>query len=106
MLKPAQRRITGFVLISTGTEDTLLVSPQSVFRPAILAAAKLAVLVHNHPTGDPTPSRDDITMTQRLARCGDELMIRIADHLILGRSTPDRPKDFFSLRENGYFGNL
>jgi len=60
-------------------------------------------LVHNHPSGDPTPSEADIKVTRDLIRAGQLLKIEVLDHVILGRATVDRPKDFSSLRELGYF---
>jgi DNA repair protein RadC len=89
--------------ISQGTLDTILVHPREVFKPAIAANAAAIVLVHNHPSGDPTPSEADIKVTRDLIRAGQLLKIEVLDHVILGRATQDRPKDFTSLRELGYF---
>jgi DNA repair protein RadC len=61
------------------------------------------VLAHNHPSGDPTPSEADIKVTRDLIRAGQLLKIEVLDHIILGRRTDDRPKDYASLRESGYF---
>jgi DNA repair protein RadC len=83
--------------------DTILVHPREVFQSAISARASAIVLVHNHPSGDPTPSEADIKVTRDLIRAGQLLKIEILDHVILGRATVDRPKDFSSLRELGYF---
>jgi DNA repair protein RadC len=66
-------------------------------------AQALIVLVHNHPSGDPTPSEADIKVTRDLIRAGQLIKIEVLDHVILGRATVDRPKDFSSLRELGYF---
>jgi DNA repair protein RadC len=89
--------------ISQGTLDTILVHPREVFKPAIGANAAAIVLVHNHPSGDPTPSEADIKVTRDLIRAGQLLKIDVLDHVILGRATQNRPKDYVSLRELGYF---
>ena len=86
-----------------GTLDTLLVHPREVFRAAIAANAAAVVLAHNHPSGDPTPSEADIKVTRDLIRAGQLLKIDVLDHVIIGRATPERPKDYASLRELGYF---
>ena len=89
--------------ISEGTLDTLLVHPREVFRAAIAANAAGIILVHNHPSGDPAPSEADIKVTRDLIRAGQLLKIEVVDHLILGRATAERSKDYASLRELGYF---
>lgn len=71
--------------ITTGTLDASLVHPREVFRPAIRDAASSILLVHNHPSGDPTPSREDIAVTSRLTEVGKTIGIDVLDHLILGR---------------------
>jgi DNA repair protein RadC len=89
--------------ISQGLLDTILVHPREVFRAAIAANAAGIVLIHNHPSGDPTPSEADIKVTRDLIRAGQLLKIEVVDHVIIGRATPGRPKDWSSLRELGYF---
>jgi DNA repair protein RadC len=89
--------------ISEGTLDTLLVHPREVFRAAIAANAAAVILVHNHPSGDPTPSEADIKVTRDIIRAGQLLKIEVVDHIILGRATAERAKDYSSLRELGYF---
>lgn len=98
-----RRRVTGHTLISTGLLDSLLVAPREVFRPACIAAAAAIILAHNHPSGDPTPSEADIKVTRDLIRAGQLMKIEVLDHVIMGGATPDRPKDYVSLRELGYF---
>jgi DNA repair protein RadC len=83
-------------LVSTGTLDTLHVHAREVFRAAIIAAAHSIVLVHNHPSGDPSPSEADIRVTQELARAGQLLKLELLDHLVIGHDT------HASLREMGY----
>ena len=89
--------------ISDGLLDTLLVHPRDVFRAAIAANAAGVVLVHNHPSGDPAPSEADIKTTRDLIRAGQLLKIEVVDHVILGRASAAREKDYSSLRELGYF---
>lgn len=89
--------------ISDGILDSILVHPREVFKPAITANASAIVLVHNHPSGDPTPSEADIKVTRDLIRAGQLLKIDVLDHVIVGKATPERQRDFVSLRELGYF---
>jgi len=104
LLLNTRRRLIGQpVRVADGTLDTILVHPREVFRPALEANAAALVLVHNHPSGDPTPSEADIKVTRDLIRAGQLLKIEVLDHVIIGRATQERPKDFVSLRELGYF---
>ena len=103
VLLNTRRRLIRVEHISQGTLDTILVHPREVFKPAIAANAAAVVLVHNHPSGDPTPSEADIKVTRDLIRAGQLLKIDVLDHVILGRATRERPRDFVSLREMGYF---
>jgi len=89
--------------IADGTLDTLLVHPREVFRAAITANAAGVVLVHNHPSGDPAPSEADIKTTRDLIRAGQLLKIEVVDHVIIGRASAGRAKDYTSLRELGHF---
>jgi DNA repair protein RadC len=98
-----RRRMIGMQNLSQGTLDMLLVHPRQVFRAAIAANAAAVVIVHNHPSGDPTPSEQDIKVTRDLIRAGQLLKIEVLDHVILGRRTAERPRDFVSLRESGFF---
>jgi DNA repair protein RadC len=103
VLLNTRRRLLGLETISQGTLDTLLVHPREVFKRAIAANASAVVLVHNHPSGDPTPSEADIKVTRDLIRAGQLLKIEVLDHVIIGRRTMERQKDYVSLRELGYF---
>ncbi len=103
LLLNTRRRLIQKEKISDGTLDTILVHPREVFKPAIAAGAAALVLVHNHPSGDPTPSEADIRVTRDLIRAGQLLKIEVLDHVILGRKSPERSKDYASLRELGYF---
>ncbi len=98
-----RRRVIGVQTISQGTLDTILVHPREVFAAAISRRASAIVLAHNHPSGDPAPSEADIRATRDMIRAGQLLNIPVVDHVILGRATPERPKDYSSLRDLGYF---
>jgi DNA repair protein RadC len=103
LLLNTRRRLIRVADITDGTLDTILVHPREVFKVAISANAAAVVLAHNHPSGDPTPSEADIKVTRDLIRAGQLLKIDVLDHVIIGRATPERPKDYASLRELGYF---
>ena len=103
VLLNTRRRLIGVHEITQGTLDTLLVHPREVFRAAISGNASAIIMVHNHPSGDPTPSEADIKVTRDMIRAGQLLKIDVLDHVILGSRTSERPKDYVSLRELGYF---
>jgi DNA repair protein RadC len=103
LLLNTRRRLIRVEPVTDGTIDTLLVHPREVFKAAIAANAAAVVLAHNHPSGDPSPSEADIKVTRDLIRAGQLLKIDVLDHVIIGRATPERPKDYVSLRELGYF---
>ncbi len=103
VLLNTRRKLIRVEQVSQGTLDTILVHPREVFKSAIAANASAAVLVHNHPSGDPTPSEADIKVTRDLIRAGQLLKIDVLDHVIIGKRTEERTKDFVSLRELGYF---
>ena len=104
VLLNTRRKLIKYVRVADGTLDTILVHPREVFRPAIAANAAAIVLVHCHQSGgDPTPSEADIKVTRDLIRAGQLMKIELLDHVIIGRQTTERPKDYASLRELGYF---
>jgi DNA repair protein RadC len=103
VLLNTRRRLIAIEKVSQGTLDTILVHPREVFKSAISSNAAAIVLAHNHPSGDPTPSEADVKVTRDLIRAGQLLKIEVLDHVIIGRATSDRPKDYVSLRELGYF---
>lgn len=82
-------------IISVGSLNASIVHPREVFRPAITAGAASIILAHNHPSGDTSPSEDDLEITQRLCRVGEMAGIEVLDHVILGAGTP------FSFKEAG-----
>ena len=87
--------------ISRGLLDASLVHPREVFREAIRSATAAVVLVHNHPSGDPTPSAEDIRITKQLVEAGRIIDIQVLDHIILGKHSSQMENDFFSFREAG-----
>ncbi|MBI3877126.1 MAG: DNA repair protein RadC [Verrucomicrobia bacterium] len=103
VLLNTRRRLIRRVPLAHGTLDSLLVHPRDVFKSAIAANAAAVVLVHNHPSGDPSPSEADIKVTRDLIRAGQLLKIDVLDHVIIGRATEQRPHGYASLRELGYF---
>jgi DNA repair protein RadC len=90
--------------VTSGLLDANLVHPREIFRGAIRAAAAAVVLVHNHPSGDPTPSAEDVKITRQLVEAGRILDIRVLDHVVLGKPSVGRCHDFLSLREEGIVG--
>jgi DNA repair protein RadC len=97
LLLNIRRRVRGHHLVSIGTMDTILVHAREVFRAVVIGSASVVVLIHNHPSGDPTPSEVDIKVTRDLIRAGQLLKIDVLDHIIVGN-----PKHS-SLRNLGYF---
>lgn len=93
-------RITGHVLVALGTLDQVVVHAREVFRAAIINAAHSLVVVHNHPSGDPTPSEADIRISRELQKGGQILRINVNDSVIIGA------EKHVSLRELGYLYNL
>jgi DNA repair protein RadC len=78
--------VLGIETVFRGGVDRVEVFPREVFRPAVARSAASIVVVHNHPSGDPSPSRQDRALTRRLEECGDVMGIPVVDHLIVGRS--------------------
>ena len=103
VLLNTRRRLIRSERISQGTLDTILVHPREVFRAAILANAHAFILVHNHPSGDSTPSDADIRVTRDLVRASQLMKIELLDHIILGRKSDKNLRGYTSLRELGIF---
>jgi len=83
VLLDTKHRLLQVKLVSTGSLDSTVAHPREVFREAIAARAAAIVLFHNHPSGDPRPSADDVALTVRLAEAGAVVGIDVLDHLIL-----------------------
>ena len=91
----ARHRVIGEHLVSVGSLSSSIVHPREVFRPAIREAAGAVVLVHNHPSGDPRPSEEDVAVTRRLANASELIGIRVLDHVVIGDGR------YASFREEG-----
>jgi DNA repair protein RadC len=85
LLLDGRNRFLAELQVSEGTLTTALVHPREVFAPAIRLSAAALVLVHNHPSGDPTPSAEDNALTDRLRRAGELIGIRVLDHVVIGQ---------------------
>ena len=96
LLLNTRRRVKGHQLVSIGTLDSTLVHPREVFRAAVIASASAILMMHNHPSGDPTPSQEDIRVTRELVRAGQVMKVEVLDHVIIGYPSQS------SLRELGY----
>ena len=98
-----RRRLIGVQTLAQGSLDSVIIHPREVFAAAIAKRAAGIIVAHNHPSGDPTPSEADIRITRDLIRAGQLLKIELLDHVILGTRTVERPRDYCSLRELGFF---
>ena len=84
LLVNTRHRVTAMHVVSVGSLDGTLVHPREVFKCAILGSAAAIIIFHNHPSGDPAPSREDIALTKRLVTAGKLLGIQVLDHVVLG----------------------
>ena len=96
----AQNKMVDRVLVTLGLANASLVHPREVFRTAIMQNAAALILVHNHPSGDPTPSAEDVRITRQLVEAGKIIGIKVLDHCVIGRRTATRP-GVLSMREEG-----
>lgn len=90
-----KNKITSINTVSIGSINTSIVHPREVFKTAILSNASSVILTHNHPSGDVTPSKEDIDITNRIKECGRILGIELLDHVIIGDDK------YSSLKEKG-----
>jgi len=95
LMLDARNRLLADDILSSGGWSASVVRPREVFRRALLAGAPALILYHNHPSGDPAPSREDIQITRQLVEAGQLLGIKVLDHLIVG------VEGYASLRERG-----
>jgi DNA repair protein RadC len=95
ILLNARNKILGISTISIGSLNASIVHPREVFKDAITHNAYSVVLAHNHPSGDPEPSEDDLTITKRLIEAGKNLGIEVIDHIIIAKN------GYFSFKEKG-----
>jgi DNA repair protein RadC len=91
----AKNRILCIDRVSAGTMTNSLIHPREVFKTALLSSAASLLLIHNHPSGDPTPSREDILITEKLKGAGEIIGIAVLDHVIIGDG-------YVSLKEKGF----
>ncbi len=96
-----RKRVIGHVVVATGTLDTIHIHAREVYKPAIALNAAGILLMHNHPSGDHSPSEADIRATRDLIRGGQVLKIELIDHIIVGHLTFG--KGYTSLKEHGHF---
>ena len=93
----AKNRFMKDYRVSEGTLTGSMIHPREAFREAIRESAASVIFVHNHPSGDPGPSREDIAVTERLVNAGELIGIKVLDHVIIG------DKDYLSLKAQGLF---
>lgn len=92
-----KNRIIAVDMVSVGSLNQSIVHPREVFKSACLSNAAAVILIHQHPSGDPTPSREDITITNRLKEAGELMGIKVLDHIIVGEDA------YHSFVESGGF---
>ena len=95
LMLDTKKRVIRIKIVAVGSIDATIVHPREVFREAAAASAAAIVLFHNHPSGDPTPSNDDLLLTTRMIQAGDIMGIEVIDHIILA------DQRYFSLVEAG-----
>ena len=86
--------------VSLGSVNESIAHPRDVFRPAVISSAYAVIVVHNHPSGDPSPSQSDHSLTRRLAEAAELLQIKLLDHIIIGAPAEGR-LPYFSFKEAG-----
>ena len=96
ILLDTKNKVLKIVSISTGSLNASIVHPREVFSEAVKCGCNSIIFVHNHPSGDPTPSNEDVRTTDRLVNAGDILGIKVLDHIILGDGR------YVSLKEKGF----
>lgn len=87
LLLDTKNKIIKEELVTRGVLDAAIVHPREIFKPAIRNSAHKIILVHNHPSGDPSPSPEDLDITEKLKKSGEELDIKVLDHVIIGRDS-------------------
>jgi len=100
LLLNARHNIEGFNLVSIGTINESLAHPREILAPVICGAAYGFILMHNHPSGDPSPSQADRQLTRRIKDGADLLGVKLLDHVISGKTSQDH-ESYFSFREMG-----
>jgi len=90
-----KNRVVCIDMVSTGSLNQSIVHPRELYKTALLSSAAAVILIHNHPSGDPTPSTEDLEVTRRLREAGELLGIRILDHIVIGET-------YYSFTERGH----
>jgi DNA repair protein RadC len=98
LLLDSKNRLLREIQVSEGSLNASIVHPREVFAPVVRESAAALLLVHNHPSGDPTPSREDLELTGRLREAGELMGVRVLDHVIIGRGC------YVSLADRGLMG--
>jgi len=93
-----KNKVIGYSLVSMGSLTASIVHPREVLKPAILASAASIIIIHNHPSGDPEPSTDDIEVTNRISKACAIMWINFLDHIILGFDA-DEFKGYYSFKQ-------
>lgn len=91
ILVDARKKVIGINLVSIGTIDNVIIHPREIFKPAIILGASAIIMVHNHPSGDVTPSKEDYEITDRIIECGNLLEVPLIDHIIFSED------DYYSI---------
>jgi len=98
LLLDSKNRVIREIQVSEGSLNASIVHPREVFQPVVRESAAAVLFVHNHPSGDPTPSREDLELTARLREAGVLMGIRVLDHIIIGNGR------YISMADQGEFG--
>jgi DNA repair protein RadC len=101
LLLNTRNNLVNRVMATAGILDASLCHPREMFRQAVAQDAAAIVLVHNHPSGDPSPSAEDIKITKQMIDAGNIMGIKVLDHVVLGRPSHEGDKGYISLRESG-----
>ena len=102
ILLNSRASLIGIEEIARGSARDTIATAADILRPAILHGAVAFILVHNHPTGDPSPTQDDLQTTQRVRDAAKMMSLELVDHLIIGLPGKGHPKPYFSFREEEY----
>jgi DNA repair protein RadC len=97
LLLDAKNKLLGFRVVTVGSLTPSVVHPREVYKVAILGNVAALIFLHNHPSGDPTPSAEDLHITNRLRQVGDVLGIRVLDYVVIGDGR------YVSFVDDGYF---
>ena len=101
ILLDSKLRATRIIEVSKGNDSTALCEVKDVLHHVLVNNAKAFIVVHNHPSGDPAPSRQDLTLTKRIAESSEVMRLRFVDHVIVGRQSRDFKSPYYSFCGNG-----